>query len=250
MHVDGSGLRKLTDDEAKDRNPVWSPDGSQAAFYSNRGGRYEIWTVNRDGSNLRQRTSSGEPTGALGSMLFPIWAPDGQSIAASASNEIVRFSLQDQPVSPAELQTIPIDRGDAAFVVPMSWSPDGRKIAGVRIGHNGQLLGGIVVYDLSTSTTRFLRVDGPVPPAGHVFPTLSWLPDSRRGAVRWGDRALLVNTATGAITTLLAGLNSDGGIMRLSGDGSWLYMLDSRDEGDLWLASQDPALSSSRATSP
>lgn len=47
MHADGSGLRKLTDDEAKDRNPVWSPDGSQAAFYSNRSGRYEIWTVNR-----------------------------------------------------------------------------------------------------------------------------------------------------------------------------------------------------------
>jgi Tol biopolymer transport system component len=58
VRVDGSGLRKLTDDVAKDRFPIWSPDGSQVAFYSNRSGRYEIWTVDRDGSNLRQRTAS------------------------------------------------------------------------------------------------------------------------------------------------------------------------------------------------
>jgi serine/threonine protein kinase len=239
MHVDGSGLRRLTDDEAKDRNPVWSPDGREAAFYSNRSGRYEIWTVDRDGSNLRQRTATGGKGRFQGSTFFPIWSPDGRSMVASASDEVVRFTLRNEPASGAELETIPVDRGDAAFVIPMSWSPDGRTIAGVRIGQNGQLLGGIVVHDLPSGRTRFLRVDFPVPPAGHVFPTLAWLPDSRRGVIRWGDRILLVDTGTGTITTLLAGFNRDGGILRLSGDSRWLYMLDSRDEGDLWMASRD-----------
>jgi hypothetical protein len=41
---------------------------------------------------------------------------------------------------------------------------------------------------------------------------------------------------TGKITTLLAGFPRDGGILRVSADGRWLYMLDSRDEGDLWTA--------------
>jgi dipeptidyl aminopeptidase/acylaminoacyl peptidase len=239
MRVDGSGLRRLTDDEAKDRNPVWSPDGQQAAFYSNRSGFYEIWTVNRDGSGLRQRTVTSSDKTARGTVLFPIWSPDGHAIALSADDEVVRFALRDEPVPRAEMERIAVDVGDGKFVIPMSWSPDGRKIAGIRIGQNGQLLGGVVVHDLQAGVTRFLRIDLPVPPAPHVFPTLSWLPDSRRGVVRWGDRVLLVDTAAERITTLLAGFNRDGGIARVTRDGRWLYMLDSRDEGDLWMASRD-----------
>jgi hypothetical protein len=64
------------------------------------------------------------------------------------------------------------------------------------------------------------------------------LPDSRRGVIRWGSSVLLVDTATERITTLLAGFNRDGGIARVTSDGRWLYMLDSRDEGDLWIASR------------
>jgi Tol biopolymer transport system component len=239
MRVDGSGLRRLTDDEAKDRNPVWSPDGQQAAFYSNRSGFYEIWTVNRDGSGLRQRTVTSSDKTARGTVLFPIWSPDGHAIALSADDEVVRFALRDEPVPRAEMERIAVDVGDGKFVIPMSWSPDGRKIAGIRIGQNGQLLGGVVVHDLQAGVTRFLRIDLPVPPAPHVFPTLSWLPDSRRGVIRWGDRVLLVDTAAERITTLLAGFNRDGGTARVTRDGRWLYMLDSRDEGDLWMASRD-----------
>jgi hypothetical protein len=62
---------------------------------------------------------------------------------------------------------------------------------------------------------------------------------SRRGVVRWGDRILLVDTTAERITTLVAGFNRDGGILRVSADDRWLYMLDSKDEGDLWMASRD-----------
>ena len=124
-------------------------------------------------------------------------------------------------------------------MIPLSWSPDGRAIAGVRIGQNGQLLSGIVVHDLVAQKTRLLPVDFPTPPTSTAFPTLSWLPDSRRGVVRWGERILLADTAAGTITTLLGGLSREGGILRLSADGRWLYKLDTLDEGDLWLASRD-----------
>jgi len=239
MRVDGSGLRKLTDDGAKDRAPVWSPDGRQAAFYSNRNGFYEIWTVDRDGSGLRQRTVTASERTERGTVLFPAWSPDGRAIVVSADDKIARFPLRDEPVPRAEMEEVPVDVGEGRFVIPMSWSPDGHKIAGVRIGQNGQLLGGLVLHDQQTGRTRFLPVDRPVPPAGHVFPVLSWLPDSRRGVVRWGDSLLLVDTVTERITTLLAGFHRDGGVVRVSSDGRWLYMLDSRDEGDLWLARRD-----------
>src|SRR5262249_30999700 len=42
---DGTAPRRLVDDEFRNRWPRWSPDGSRIAFYSNRSGNYEIWTI-------------------------------------------------------------------------------------------------------------------------------------------------------------------------------------------------------------
>ncbi len=48
-------------------HPAWSPDGSQVAFVSDRSGTSEIWTINLDGTHLRQLTHSGIP------VRFPFW---------------------------------------------------------------------------------------------------------------------------------------------------------------------------------
>jgi TolB protein len=39
-----------------DETPFWFPDGRRIAFQSDRTGRMEVWTMNADGSNLRQFT--------------------------------------------------------------------------------------------------------------------------------------------------------------------------------------------------
>jgi len=240
MRTDGSGLRKLTDDLAKDRGPVWSPDGQMAAFYSNRSGRYEIWTVRRDGSDLRQRTSLAQNVGDAISRLvyFPIWAPDGRSMITSFNTKLTRFPVRDEPVTEAGVNAIPVNLGDAESVAATSWSPDGHRIAGSFIGKNGQLLDGLLFVDLQSGMSRFVKVDLPVPPGGSVYPTVSWLPDSRRGVVRWGPEVLLVDAESGELTALARGFNGDGGTARLSADGKWIYMLEAREEGDLWLASR------------
>ena len=58
MRTDGTGFRKLTDDPHRDREPKWSPDGKTIAFHSDRSGTFQIWTINADGSGLRQLTDS------------------------------------------------------------------------------------------------------------------------------------------------------------------------------------------------
>lgn len=60
MAADGSNQVNLTNNPADDTDPVWSPDGSQIAFVSNRdngeGGGQFIYVMDADGSNVRQLT--------------------------------------------------------------------------------------------------------------------------------------------------------------------------------------------------
>ncbi|HXA20606.1 MAG TPA: hypothetical protein VN380_26740 [Thermoanaerobaculia bacterium] len=42
----------------EDELPVWFPDGKRLAFQSNRSGRMEVWTMNADGTQLRQLTGA------------------------------------------------------------------------------------------------------------------------------------------------------------------------------------------------
>jgi len=58
-----------------DTFPQFSPDGKRVAFYSNRGGSLQIWTANRDGSQMQQLTSLPGPITAS-----PRWSPDGRQI--------------------------------------------------------------------------------------------------------------------------------------------------------------------------
>lgn len=51
--VDGAGLRVLTDNDANDYFPNWSPDGSAIVFSSNRSGVLDIYLMDADGANQR-----------------------------------------------------------------------------------------------------------------------------------------------------------------------------------------------------
>ncbi|MBA3339296.1 MAG: Hsp70 family protein [Geodermatophilaceae bacterium] len=62
IDVDGGQVRSLAPDPASDSQATWSPDGSQLAFSSRRerpdvARNWEIWIVNRDGSNLHPMTN-------------------------------------------------------------------------------------------------------------------------------------------------------------------------------------------------
>jgi Tol biopolymer transport system component len=71
VNVDGSGLERLTDDEADDGLPTWSPDGNAIAFVSNRGGPWAIWAMTPDGFGKRQLfTMEGSPDGFVGTDTY------------------------------------------------------------------------------------------------------------------------------------------------------------------------------------
>ena len=46
MGIEGGGVTQLTHNTSSDKVPTWSPDGSQIAFRSDRGGNSEIYVMN------------------------------------------------------------------------------------------------------------------------------------------------------------------------------------------------------------
>ena len=80
MPVEGSGsspATRLLGGPAFEMQPRFSPDGSRIAFSSDRGGLWNIWTMDVKGSDLKQ--VSKEQKWFINS---PTWSPDGRFIFA------------------------------------------------------------------------------------------------------------------------------------------------------------------------
>jgi TolB protein len=54
-NADGSSPRKLTN-AGNNFTPTWSPDGNWIAFASTRGGRLDVYIVDKNGNNVQPLT--------------------------------------------------------------------------------------------------------------------------------------------------------------------------------------------------
>lgn len=69
MNSDGSQQRRLPPDEQFEGGLSWSPDGTQIVFMSNHEGRWHLYSMNADESDVRRLTDGD------GDSLFPVWRP-------------------------------------------------------------------------------------------------------------------------------------------------------------------------------
>jgi len=133
------------------KNPV-SPDNdlesiTKIAFTSNREGNYNIYTINPDGSDLKQLTNNK-------STWWPSWSPDGKKIAYSNNNNILIMN------SDGTNQTYLTDGR-----MP-TWSPDGEHIVYVKSFE-------IYTINLDGGGQEPLVV-------GSVYESPSWSPDATK----------------------------------------------------------------------
>jgi dipeptidyl aminopeptidase/acylaminoacyl peptidase len=128
MNADGSNQYRLTDNEAYDAQPSWSPDGNKIVFWSDRDGRGDLYTINADGTNLINITNTPEIN-----EYHPDWSPDGTKIAFASSATAGKGDIYVMNIDGTDPTRLTDDDQQAYCPV---WSPDGTKIAFCRMPDN------------------------------------------------------------------------------------------------------------------
>ena len=155
--VDAKGgvARHLTMHEKHDVNPVFSPDGQQIAFTSNRHGQYDVFVIpTRGGRPTRVTFDSADDQPNC-------WSADGKSLLISSARGIdfpFRWELFKVPAGGGRTDKISAHEGREGAL-----SPDGKHIAYVRgpgawyrKGYRGSSNDDIWICDADGSNNRQL----------------------------------------------------------------------------------------------
>jgi TolB protein len=150
---------RLTHNRTPDRDPIWSPDGSQIAFISERDLGSDIYLMKQDGTEQTRLTH----TGSADSL---VWSPGGRQICYRSGNYLwlvdVDIGLERRLTNNTEMEGYPV------------WSPNGRAIAFLAL-EEGQFdwwanQVEIRLFELDTEEQKVLGIASP----GW---TLAWSPD-------------------------------------------------------------------------
>ncbi|OZC03825.1 S41 family peptidase [Rubricoccus marinus] len=137
--VENGDARNLTRSSGDaDRAPIWSPDGTQIAWFSDtasgartaRGGAgYALMIGGQDGLGTPRRIEIGESAMAW----EPTWSPDGEHIAFADDKTHVRMvHVESGDVRTVGVGGTNIERGEMG----LTWSPDSNWLAYSKSGAN------------------------------------------------------------------------------------------------------------------
>ncbi len=153
----GRTVNLSRDAGARDHQAVFSPDGSQVAYLSDRDGEYGIWLQPADGSaaprQLTQHTSGYRHTLR--------WSPDGKLIAFT--DETLRLyyvevkSGRITEVAKARYENVDVSLHNKA-ISDYCWSPDSRWLAYSHM--NADLLYRVYIHDIKRGENHEVSVGG------------------------------------------------------------------------------------------
>lgn len=140
--------------------PAWSSDSTRVAFTSNVNGNADLFTINADGSGLRQITFG------RGIDTSPAWNPRSGEIAFTSDRSgAPMIYVMNQDGTDERRLTFVGEYNESA-----SWSPDGTKLA--YVSRSGSIFDIYVIDMQSTVVTRLTQNEG-----SNENPC--WSPDSR-----------------------------------------------------------------------
>jgi Tol biopolymer transport system component len=119
MNADGSGVTRLTNNQANDLFPAWSPDGARLAFASGRDGNWEIYVMNAGGGGEERLTNNPAED------FSPAWSPDGTRLAFD-TNRDGNYEIYVMNADGGGAKNLTNSPGED---ISPAWSPDGTRLA-------------------------------------------------------------------------------------------------------------------------
>ena len=144
--VEHGDARNLTaSSDAADREPVWSPDGKDVAWFSDDSDGYRLFIGSQDGLEAPRELDIG-----VSKMAWEAtWSPDGKHIAFVDDDVRVRVvDLESGAVTTVDAGGTNLERGSMG----PTWSPDSRHLAYAKSFGNG--LRRIVVWTVGETQSR------------------------------------------------------------------------------------------------
>ena len=117
VSAQGGTAVQLTTQSSYEANPVWSPDGEQIAFASDRNGNFDLFIMSADGGAARRLTYHSA------SEIPSTFTPDGKYVLFSASIQDPATSALFPTSAMTELYRVPVEGGNTEQVLgtPAEW---------------------------------------------------------------------------------------------------------------------------------
>jgi tricorn protease len=141
-------IRNLTNSTGvNDRDPAWSPDGKRIAWFSDRGGEYQLMIGEQTGLQEPKAIRFEKPS----FYYRPVWSPDSRKLAFT-DKHLTLWYIDIDRGKPVKVDTDTYDHPQRTLVP--AWSPDSKWITYSKRLDNH--MHAVFVYSLGTSKTHQL----------------------------------------------------------------------------------------------
>ena len=126
VSTQGGTARQLTTQSSFEGNPIWSPDGKQIAFASDRDGNFDIYIMSAQGGSAKKLTKNSV------SELPSAFTPDGKFVVFAANIQDPAQSAFFPSGAMTELYKVPVTGGRTQQIIAtpaeaVCYMPDGKS---------------------------------------------------------------------------------------------------------------------------
>ncbi len=174
-------VRQFTYSKKSETSPRWSPDGSQLAFLSNRGGdEQQIYLMNGSGGEAAARTKGKSNIKSFA------WSKDGKYIAYIAPDAKTDEDekkekdkndarIADKDTKQPRVWLLPVESGDPKAITPVNWEikdltwmPSGQNLVVSATDHPESDQNTDRIFGVHVPDGEMIRLASPRGPFGHI----------------------------------------------------------------------------------